>query len=340
MKKMLTLVLVASFVGASVAQCGSSSWDVSGARSVIVDLRDQSELDQSGTLACAGHVPFNSPGDGLTFPQRFRATYGDGTGYDTIYLFCRSGGRAGAALDQLKASYKFGAVEVVNLGGYLMNTDWRDCGSCPTDCADGNEYSMRALTSGTGTRCKQNFSKAEYFKGYMSNEECNALCAMDPFCNFVTQYSSGDCYHTPECEVVNCAANIWQKDTVCAAPVEEPATEAPVDGPTEAPLKVEDEEEDLCDGNPFLKKDGFKPMKAKAIRKSAEYKAAKLSVKRAKIYASKKDKSKNKAKWQGKIDGLNPSREDAKKLLEQATEAKSCAAANRAARKAKNAGEN
>merc|ERR1712051_513655 len=100
----------------------------------------------------------------------------------------------------------------------------------------------------------------------------------------------------------------------------------------------EESEEDLCAENPFLLGKGFKPMKMKAIRRSASYKAAKLSVKRNKQWSAKRDNAKGvpgQKRWQGKIDKLDPSPVDAQKLMDQALQAKSCAAANRAARKGK-----
>jgi len=238
------LTLAVSFAANHYPDSCQVGWCVSDVRSIIVDVRDASEREADGSVACSGNVPFNAPaGDNRSFAQRFRAVYGDGTGYDQVFLYCRSGNRAGQAQQALSNAYKWDLAGIVNLGGWTTNNEWRECGECPADKGfpdpyaqcEAPEHGMRAITSGTGTRCASIFTRNSsgsfiYLNMDANTEEsCQAACLASDECNFMTFYPSNKrCYLTPTCEVVNCAANIWKKDSVCApedAPdsLEEPA---------------------------------------------------------------------------------------------------------------------
>ena len=87
---------------------------------LVVDVRDTPEVEQSGKVAGAVHVPrglleFRADPD---YPSHDRAFARD----KTVILYCGSGGRAALAGKMLK---DLGYERVYNLGGFK---DWADSG--------------------------------------------------------------------------------------------------------------------------------------------------------------------------------------------------------------------
>jgi rhodanese-related sulfurtransferase len=78
---------------------------------VLVDVRTDAEVAE-GMIEGAAHVDFNS----ADFAAQMEATYG-GDKDQAIYLYCRSGGRSGRALSQLKQA---GFTNVHHLVGGFM----------------------------------------------------------------------------------------------------------------------------------------------------------------------------------------------------------------------------
>jgi rhodanese-related sulfurtransferase len=87
---------------------------------LVVDVRDAAEVEQSGKIAGAVHIP-----RGMV---EFRADpdtpyYNDNFAKDrTVVLYCASGGRAALSGQALK---EMGYEEVYNLGGF---NDWAESG--------------------------------------------------------------------------------------------------------------------------------------------------------------------------------------------------------------------
>ena len=73
---------------------------------LIIDVRSKDEWD-SGHIASAVHIPHTQIGDRITEHAKSKD--------QKIILYCRSGGRAGKALETLKS---MGYTNVENAGGY------------------------------------------------------------------------------------------------------------------------------------------------------------------------------------------------------------------------------
>jgi rhodanese-related sulfurtransferase len=87
---------------------------------VVVDVRDAPEVEKSGKVAGAVHIPrgmleFRADPDSPYYDQNFATD-------TTVIVYCASGGRAALAGQALK---EMGYGEVYNLGGF---SDWVDSG--------------------------------------------------------------------------------------------------------------------------------------------------------------------------------------------------------------------
>jgi rhodanese-related sulfurtransferase len=93
---------------------------IAAGNALVVDVRDGAEVQQSGRVAGAVHVPrglleFRADPESATHDKAF--------GRDkTIILYCASGGRAALGGKTLK---DLGYLSVYNLGGFK---DWADSG--------------------------------------------------------------------------------------------------------------------------------------------------------------------------------------------------------------------
>jgi rhodanese-related sulfurtransferase len=93
---------------------------IAGGNTLVVDVRDAMEVQQSGRVAGAVHVPrgmleFRADPESATHDKAFASD-------KTIILYCASGGRAALAGKTLK---DLGYQSVYNLGGFK---DWVDSG--------------------------------------------------------------------------------------------------------------------------------------------------------------------------------------------------------------------
>jgi rhodanese-related sulfurtransferase len=87
---------------------------------LVVDVRDAPEVDKTGKVAGAVHVPrgmleFRADPDSPYYDQHFARD-------KTVILYCASGGRSALSGQALK---ELGYDEVYNLGGF---SDWADSG--------------------------------------------------------------------------------------------------------------------------------------------------------------------------------------------------------------------
>jgi rhodanese-related sulfurtransferase len=87
---------------------------------LVVDVRDAPEVEQSGKVAGAVHIPRGM----LEFRADPESPYHDEnfTKDKTVILYCASGGRSALSGQALK---ELGYDEVYNLGGF---SDWADSG--------------------------------------------------------------------------------------------------------------------------------------------------------------------------------------------------------------------
>ncbi|OBK78725.1 rhodanese-like domain-containing protein [Mycobacterium sp. 1274761.0] len=90
------------------------------AGALVVDVRDVTEVDNSGKVAGALHIPrgmveFRADPDTPYYDKNFDKDR-------PVVLYCASGGRAALAGQALK---EMGYTEVYNLGGF---SDWADAG--------------------------------------------------------------------------------------------------------------------------------------------------------------------------------------------------------------------
>ena len=93
---------------------------IASGNTLVVDVRDAMEVQQSGRVAGAVHVPrglleFRADPESATHDKAFARD-------KTIILYCASGGRAALAGKTLK---DLGFQTVYNLGGFK---DWADSG--------------------------------------------------------------------------------------------------------------------------------------------------------------------------------------------------------------------
>jgi rhodanese-related sulfurtransferase len=93
---------------------------IANGNTLVVDLRDGTEVQQSGMVAGAAHVPrgileFRADPESATHDKAFSRD-------KTIILYCASGGRAALGGKTLK---DLGYQTVYNLGGFK---DWADSG--------------------------------------------------------------------------------------------------------------------------------------------------------------------------------------------------------------------
>ena len=93
---------------------------IANGNALVVDLRDGTEVQQSGMVAGAAHVPrgileFRADPESATHDKAFSRD-------KTIILYCASGGRAALGGKTLK---DLGYQTVYNLGGFK---DWADSG--------------------------------------------------------------------------------------------------------------------------------------------------------------------------------------------------------------------
>jgi rhodanese-related sulfurtransferase len=93
---------------------------ITGGTTVVVDVRDAPEVDQSGKVAGAVHVSRGL----LEFRADPESPYHDQTFAKdkTVILYCASGGRAALGGQALK---ELGYAEVYNLGAFK---DWAEAG--------------------------------------------------------------------------------------------------------------------------------------------------------------------------------------------------------------------
>lgn len=93
---------------------------IGSANALVVDVRDAPEVEQSGKIAGAHHVPRGM----LEFRADPESPYHDPhfAKDKTVILYCGSGGRAALGGQALK---ELGYGEVYNLGGFK---DWADGG--------------------------------------------------------------------------------------------------------------------------------------------------------------------------------------------------------------------
>jgi rhodanese-related sulfurtransferase len=93
---------------------------ITGGNTVVVDVRDAPEVDQSGKVAGAVHVSRGM----LEFRADPESPYHDKTFAKdkTVILYCASGGRAALGGQALK---ELGYAEVYNLGAFK---DWAEAG--------------------------------------------------------------------------------------------------------------------------------------------------------------------------------------------------------------------
>lgn len=101
---------------------------IASGNALVVDVRDAMEVQQSGRVAGAVHVPrgvleFRADPESATHDKAFARD-------KTIILYCASGGRAALAGKTLK---DLGYQAVFNLGGFK---DWADSGGA-VDRPDG-----------------------------------------------------------------------------------------------------------------------------------------------------------------------------------------------------------
>ena len=87
---------------------------------LVVDVRDDAEVEQSGKVAGAVHIPrgmveFRADPDTPYFDENFAKDR-------AVILYCAAGGRAALSGQALK---DMGYEEVYNLGGF---TDWTESG--------------------------------------------------------------------------------------------------------------------------------------------------------------------------------------------------------------------
>ena len=93
---------------------------IANGNTLVVDVRDAPEVDKSGKVAGAVHVPRGM----LEFRADPESPYHDQsfTKDKTVILYCASGGRAALSGQALK---ELGYEEVYNLGGF---SDWAESG--------------------------------------------------------------------------------------------------------------------------------------------------------------------------------------------------------------------
>jgi rhodanese-related sulfurtransferase len=90
------------------------------AGALVIDVREPAEVEQSGKVAGAVHIPrgmveFRADGDTPYYDKNFAKD-------KAVILYCASGGRAALSGQALK---EMGYAEVYNLGGF---TDWAESG--------------------------------------------------------------------------------------------------------------------------------------------------------------------------------------------------------------------
>jgi rhodanese-related sulfurtransferase len=90
------------------------------AGALVIDVREPAEVEQSGKVAGAVHIPrgmveFRADGDTPYYDKNFAKD-------KAVILYCASGGRAALSGQALK---EMGYPEVYNLGGF---TDWAEGG--------------------------------------------------------------------------------------------------------------------------------------------------------------------------------------------------------------------
>lgn len=90
------------------------------AGALVVDVREPAEVEQSGKVAGAVHIPrgmveFRADADTPYYDKHFAKD-------KAVILYCASGGRAALSGRALK---EMGYAEVFNLGGF---TDWAESG--------------------------------------------------------------------------------------------------------------------------------------------------------------------------------------------------------------------
>jgi rhodanese-related sulfurtransferase len=93
---------------------------IAGANTLVVDVRDAPEVQQSGKVAGAVHVPrgmleFRADPESPYHDQNFAKD-------KTVILYCASGGRSALAGQALK---ELGYTDVYNMGAFK---DWADSG--------------------------------------------------------------------------------------------------------------------------------------------------------------------------------------------------------------------
>ncbi|MEO8816098.1 MAG: rhodanese-like domain-containing protein [Mycobacterium sp.] len=113
------LVDAANAVVPRITAAQAQEWIAKG-NALVVDVRDAPEVQQSGMVGGAVHVPRGM----LEFRADPESTYHDPHfGKDkTVIVYCASGGRAALAGQALK---EMGYGEVYNLGAFK---DWADSG--------------------------------------------------------------------------------------------------------------------------------------------------------------------------------------------------------------------
>ena len=93
---------------------------IEGGNAVVVDVRDAPEVEKSGKVAGAVHIPrgmleFRADPESPYFDQSFARD-------KTVIVYCAAGGRAALSGQALK---EMGYGEVYNLGGF---NDWAEAG--------------------------------------------------------------------------------------------------------------------------------------------------------------------------------------------------------------------
>jgi rhodanese-related sulfurtransferase len=93
---------------------------IEGGNAVVVDVRDAPEVEKSGKVAGAVHIPrgmleFRADPESPYYDQSFARD-------KTVIVYCAAGGRAALSGQALK---EMGYGEVYNLGGF---NDWAEAG--------------------------------------------------------------------------------------------------------------------------------------------------------------------------------------------------------------------
>jgi len=99
---------------------------IEGGNALVVDVRDAPEVDKSGKVAGAVHIPrgmleFRADPESPYYDQNF-AKDPDFAKDKAVILYCAGGGRAALSGQALK---EMGYGEVYNLGGF---NDWAEAG--------------------------------------------------------------------------------------------------------------------------------------------------------------------------------------------------------------------